>query len=127
MTRATLGLQERDPTIVGVVGVARFAGEVGELAGTPEQALVPWLSLLASLNIALFVFNLIPLVPLDGGHVAGALWEGARRQVARFRGRPRPAPSDMARMVPVAYGVFAVLVVMGLMLIVADVAAPVTI
>ena len=113
--------------MVGVVGVARLAGEIGEAPISDSQRMAGWLSILASLNIALFVFNLIPLVPLDGGHVAGAVWEGARRAWARRRGLPRPAPSDVARMVPVAYGVFAVLVVMSLVLVVADLVAPITI
>ena len=48
------------------------------------------LGLLAGLNLFLFLFNLLPILPLDGGHVAGALYEGARRKVARVRGRPDP-------------------------------------
>ena len=128
--RATLGLQERDASsVVGVVGIGRVAGQIAAAEGVGigwAQRTSDLLGLLASLNIALFVFNLIPLVPLDGGHVAGALWEGARRQVARWRGLPRPAPADMARMVPLAYGVFVVFAVMGVLLIVADIAAPVT-
>ncbi len=127
--RATLGLTERDSSsVVGLVGVARFAGEIGAVPDVSiGQRINGWLSLLASLNVALFVFNLVPLVPLDGGHVAGALWEGARRGWARLRGRARPGPSDVARMVPLAYGVFAALVVMTVVLVIADIAAPVTI
>jgi len=131
VARATVGLQERDATgVVGVVGIGRVAGQIASTDGVgigPAQRTAGFLGLLASLNIALFVFNLIPLVPLDGGHVAGALWEGARRQLARLRGLPRPAPADMARMVPLAYGVFVAFAVMGVLLIVADLAAPVSI
>ncbi|MDO8107350.1 site-2 protease family protein [Isoptericola sp. b441] len=128
VTKAALGMQARSPSsVVGVVGVARLAGEIGEAPIGLSQRIAGWLSILASLNIALFVFNLIPLVPLDGGHVAGAIWEGARRAFARWRGLPRPAPSDVARMVPVAYGVFLVLVAMSLVLVVADLVAPVRI
>ena len=131
VVQATLGLEDRDETsVVGVVGVGRFAGEIASIEapgfGTSERV-ASMLGLLASLNIALFVFNLIPLLPLDGGHVAGALWEGARRQLARVRGAASPAPADVARMMPLAYGVFIALAVMGLLLIYADIVRPVTI
>jgi membrane-associated protease RseP (regulator of RpoE activity) len=113
---------------MSIVGVGRVAVQAAGLdAGVPERV-VYFLSLLASLNMALFVFNLIPLLPLDGGHVVNALYEGAKRQLARARGiRPLPGPADVARMMPVAYVMFVVLLGSGLLLMVADVVDPVKI
>ncbi|MCC2309067.1 M50 family metallopeptidase [Cellulomonas chengniuliangii] len=130
VAQSAFGSAERDEsTIISVVGVGRFAGEIAsadaEGFGTVERV-ASMLTLLASLNIALFAFNLIPLLPLDGGHVVGALWEGARRQIARLRRRAHPGPFDTARLVPLAYGVFVLLAGMGALLIYADVVNPVT-
>ncbi|WP_029068788.1 M50 family metallopeptidase [Jonesia quinghaiensis] len=126
---AAFGGQERDVnSVIGVVGVGRVAGEItsapefsSNLAAQTQQLL----SLLASLNIALFAFNMIPLLPLDGGHVAGALYEGGRRQWARLRHRPDPGHADTAQMLPVAYVVFVLLAGMGILLIYADIVNPV--
>jgi membrane-associated protease RseP (regulator of RpoE activity) len=118
---------QRDPTgPVSVVGVGRFSVEVAEDQSTWSWKLANWLTLLAGLNMALFFFNLIPLLPLDGGHVAGALYEGGRRQVAKARGRPDPGPVDVARMLPVAYTVAFLLIAMSVLLIYADVVNPIT-
>jgi membrane-associated protease RseP (regulator of RpoE activity) len=127
VSQAAFGGEERDPNgPIGVVGVTRISGEVagGELPS--EWKVAQFLGLVASLNLFLFLFNLIPLLPLDGGHVAGALWEGLRRQIARFRHKPDPGPVDVARALPVAYGVAFLLIGMSGLLLYADVVNPVT-
>jgi membrane-associated protease RseP (regulator of RpoE activity) len=82
---------------------------------------------MGSLNFALFVFNLIPLLPLDGGHAAGAIYEGLKRRTFKSFGKKDPGPVDTAKMIPVAYGVWALLMGTGLLLIVADIVNPISI
>ena len=134
IAKAAFGGGVRDPSLMSVVGVGRVAGEVadGQLSGvigsnSVSSKLVFLLSLIASLNIALFVFNMIPLLPLDGGHAAGALWEGLKRQVARLRGRPNPGYVDVAKALPVAYVVSIALIGMSVLLIYADLVNPIKI
>ncbi len=129
VSRAALGLEERSSTsIMGVVGVGRVAADIAgaEVDGYGfSQKVADMLMLLAGLNLALFAFNMIPLVPLDGGHIASALWQAIKNGWARLRSLPAPRPVDVARMMPLAYGVFAVFLVMGAILIYADIVAPV--
>jgi membrane-associated protease RseP (regulator of RpoE activity) len=124
---STFGSAERDPEgLVGVVGVGRITGEVVSSPQLENQTKVlQVLFLLAGLNLFLFLFNLIPLLPLDGGHVAGALWEGAKRRWARMRGRPDPGPVDVAKAMPVAYAVSLALIAMSVLLIYADLVDPI--
>lgn len=128
VAKAAFGSEARDPNgPVSVVGVGRIAGEVTATQTSPFlERFAFLLQLLASLNVALFVFNLVPLLPLDGGHVAGALWESIRRAIAKLLRRPDPGPVDIARLVPITFVVVVVLCLMSALLIYADIVKPIT-
>ncbi|KHK98649.1 zinc metalloprotease [Microbacterium mangrovi] len=111
---------------MSIVGAGVLAGEVASADVPVSNRIAGFLSLLASLNIALFVFNLVPLLPLDGGHVAVALWDGVKRAWARLFRRPPPKPVDATRLVPVTFVVVVALIVMGGVLILADLVNPVS-
>lgn len=111
---------------VSVVGASRLGGEIASMDSPITSKVATFLGLAASLNLFLFLFNLIPVLPLDGGHVAGALYEGTKRKLARFRGKPDPGPVDTARLLPVAYVVAGVLLAMGVIVIWADLVKPIS-
>jgi membrane-associated protease RseP (regulator of RpoE activity) len=125
---ATVRGEERDANgLVGVVGVARVSGEaVGSDKLTPMERLATFVLIVASLNIFVGVFNLLPILPLDGGHMAVAIADEIRAFFARLRGRPRPAPIDVTVLTPITMVVFVILATLTLLLLVADVINPVT-
>jgi membrane-associated protease RseP (regulator of RpoE activity) len=131
VVQAAFGEGERDPNgPISVVGVGRIGGEVAALEIPAEEGgnwvkIAQLVLLVASLNLALFVFNLIPLLPLDGGHIAGATWEAIKKGFARVFRRPDPGFVDVAKGLPIAYGMSMVLIVMSVLLIYADIVKPI--
>ncbi|GLX97981.1 M50 family metallopeptidase [Herbidospora sp. NBRC 101105] len=118
--------EERDPNgPIGIVGAGRIGGEIAASAAPIENKIVIFINLLAGLNLAIGIFNLIPLLPLDGGHIAGGLWEGVKRGFARVARRPAPGYVDVAKALPLTYAMAAVLLFMGGLLIFADIVNPV--
>lgn len=127
VARAVVGLEERAAdSPVSIVGGGRLAGEtVSHEAFPVAEKTVFLLTLIAGFNFFIGMFNFLPLLPLDGGHIAGALYEAVRRGFARLRGRPDPGFVDVAKLLPVAYVVGLSLLVMGVVLIVGDLVVPI--
>lgn len=112
---------------MGVVGAARVGGEVFTLDIPPQNQIALMLFLLAGFNLSLFLFNMLPLLPLDGGHIAGAMWESLRRNAAKVLRRPDPGPFDVAKLMPVAYVVAGIFICFTILVLIADVVNPVRI
>jgi membrane-associated protease RseP (regulator of RpoE activity) len=125
---AAFGDGPREPdSPMGIVGAARITGEIATLDIPASQQVAGFVMLLAGFNLSLFLFNMLPLLPLDGGHIAGALWEALRRNLARVLRRPDPGPFDVAKLMPVAYVVAGIFVCFTVLVLIADVVNPVKI
>jgi len=110
---------------ISIIGLGQFSGQIAANADISWQDKVAsQLSLLMSLNVALFVFNMVPLVPLDGGHIAAGIYEWIKRGIWRARGKTLDTPVDTSRMMPIAYFVAGLLLFLSLILIVRDIVNP---
>lgn len=127
MWNAGFGGAERDPNgPMSVVGVGRITGEVAAETSIPVvDRIATIVQLVASVNIALGVINLVPLPPLDGGHVLAALIDGIRRRLAKLFGRPDPGPFDTAKLLPVTLVIAGCLMAMSALFIYVDIVNPI--
>jgi membrane-associated protease RseP (regulator of RpoE activity) len=126
MRQTFLGEERNAEGLVGIVGVARASGETvssGNLS-TGEK-IATFLLIVASLNIFVGIFNLLPILPLDGGHMAVALYEGARRKLAALRGKADPGHVDVEKLTPITMVVFIALAFLTLLLLFADIFNPI--
>jgi membrane-associated protease RseP (regulator of RpoE activity) len=126
---ATVTSQPRNPNgAVSIVGIAQISGTV---AATDEvdaaDKIATGLLIIGSLNFALFAFNMLPLLPLDGGHIAGGIYETVKRGIYKLRRKPDPGPADTALLMPITWFVFIALMAMSALLIIADLVNPISI
>ncbi|HEX6933809.1 MAG TPA: site-2 protease family protein, partial [Streptosporangiaceae bacterium] len=110
--------------VSSMVGAANITGDVVAANIGWQQKLSVVLLIIIEVNIFVGIFNLVPLLPLDGGHLAVVFFERARAWMARLFRRPDPGPVDIKRLIPVSVGVFALIVAFGLLLIAADILNP---
>ncbi|MBZ5734380.1 site-2 protease family protein [Nocardioides sp. TRM66260-LWL] len=129
VAKAIVGLEPRAAdSPISIVGGGRIAGETVSQDAIDTTSKAAYLGLLVGgFNLFIGLFNFVPLLPLDGGHIASAAWEWLRRGLARLRRRPDPGYVDAARLLPVAYVVGSAILVMGVVLIVADLVVPVSV
>ncbi|AKE41463.1 predicted membrane-associated Zn-dependent protease 1 [Corynebacterium kutscheri] len=117
---AVFGAERDVESPMSVVGASRVGGELVE-----HNMWSSFFMLLASLNLFLAMFNLVPLPPLDGGHIAVVIYEKIRDFIRRLRGLPAGEPADYRKLMPLTIGVAGLLVSVGVLVIIADVVNPV--
>ena len=123
----TFGGAERDPEgLVGIVGVARTTGEATSSDRLDMNDKVTFfIIMVAGLNVFVGVFNLLPILPLDGGHMAVAIADGIKRTSARIRKKEMPEPIDVERLTPITLIVVAIMLSLTVLLLIADIVNPV--
>jgi membrane-associated protease RseP (regulator of RpoE activity) len=124
-----LGGQERDQTgLTGVVGAARVSGEFFNLKHTSVTERMSLVLLnVGALNIFLALFNAVPLLPLDGGHVAVTTYEAAKRRTFKLLGRPDPGRVDISKLLPLTYVFVVLLGALTVLLLAADIVNPISV
>jgi membrane-associated protease RseP (regulator of RpoE activity) len=113
--------------VTSVYGAAEATGDAVAANAGWQYKVSFVLLLIASLNIFVGAFNLLPLLPLDGGHIAMVIWERVRAWLARLRGRPDPGLVDISKVLPICFSIFAIVMFFGVLLVVADIVNPVNV
>jgi membrane-associated protease RseP (regulator of RpoE activity) len=127
LLRETFGNEPRSKDgLVGPVGLGRVSGEVLGAEAPLAQRIGGFLFFMGAVNVFIGIFNLLPLLPLDGGHLAVLVFEKARQRVYRLVGRPDPGRVDLARLLPAAYVFLVFLIGLSVLLLAADIVNPVS-
>jgi membrane-associated protease RseP (regulator of RpoE activity) len=118
---------DRDPEgLIGVVGAARVSGEVAAIEIPFAQRVASFLIIIAGINFFVGVFNLLPLLPLDGGHLAVLAFESGRDRLRRLRGyRGEIQRVDFNKLMPLTYAVVLAFVGLTVFIAGADIVNPV--
>jgi membrane-associated protease RseP (regulator of RpoE activity) len=119
---------DRDPEgFIGVVGAGRISGEIAAADVSAGDRIANILLLLAGLNLFVGIFNLLPLLPLDGGHIAVVWFEAVRDKLRRVRGYTGELQRvDMNKLMPVTFAVVVLFAGFTLFLLGADIVNPIT-
>ena len=100
--------------LISIIGVVQLGSQ------DVENRVAFLLALFFSLNMFIGIFNMLPLLPLDGGHAAVAIYE-------RIRSRPgRAYHADFAKLLPLTYAVVMGLVVLGVTAMYLDIVDPIS-
>jgi membrane-associated protease RseP (regulator of RpoE activity) len=113
-----------DNSPASVVGVGKIAGDA-VASGSFASRLAGFLGIIAALNLFVGLFNLLPLLPLDGGHIAILWFEEARLRLARLFRRPDPGRVDINKLAPALYVVLVLIVGLSVTLLAADIVNPI--
>ena len=121
--------EDRDPQgFIGIVGAGRISGEVLASEETLSFKVLSFLLLIAGLNLFVGLFNLLPLLPLDGGHLAVLAFEQARDKIMRMRGYTGELLRvDLTKLLPLTYAVVVFFAGFTVWLLGADIVNPIRI
>ncbi len=125
---STIFSNHRDPNgAVGVIGISRVSGDLLGSSGVGwDTRIGDFLLLVAGVNLFVGVFNLLPLLPLDGGHLAVLGFEQARDRIRRARGYKGALKRvDLTKLLPATYAVVAIFATLTVVLASADIVNPI--
>ncbi len=125
---STIFSNHRDPNgAVGVIGISRVSGDLLGTSGVGwDSRIGAFLLLVAGVNLFVGFFNLLPLLPLDGGHLAVLGFETARDKIRRRRGyRGEVKRVDLTKLLPATYAVVAIFATLTVVLASADIVNPI--